>query len=99
MPSRHTGLQWWARWVADCSRQVSRLRNTHLGRPSLAATLCAQAATLDEAMHLHVGQPLLGNEPLEATRVLLHEEVAEEERRLVRVRVRVRVRASFCTRK
>ena len=38
-------------------------------------------------MHLHVGQSLLGDESLEATRVLLHEEVAEEERRLPDVNV------------
>ena len=40
-------------------------------------------------MHLHVGKPLLGDEPLEAARVLLHEEVAEEERRLPDVNVEV----------
>ena len=40
-----------------------------------------------EAMHLHVGQPLLGDNPLEATRILLHEEVAQEQRRLRKVEV------------
>lgn len=40
-----------------------------------------------EAVHLHVGQPLLGDDPLEATRILLHEEVAQEQRRLCKVEV------------
>ena len=48
----------------------------------MAATLYAHAATLGEAAHLHAGQAVLGDESLEAARVLLDEEVAQEQRRL-----------------
>ena len=53
----------------------------------MAATLHAQAATLGEAAHLHAGQAVLGDEALEAARVLLDEEVAQEQRRLPDVSV------------
>ena len=74
--------------VLDCrlGRRLVTLRPRgsaiHFGRPSLAATLHAHAATLGEAAHLHAGQAVLGDESLEAARVLLDEEVAQEQRRL-----------------
>ena len=93
LPSRRTGrhggcvgLQ--AGLQADHVRP--RGSATHFGSPSLAATLHAQASTLGEAAHLHAGQAVLGDESLEAARVLLDEEVAQEQRRLPDVSVEAR---------
>ena len=85
LPSRRTGLH--GGCVGLHARpQAGHVRPrgsaTHFGRPSLAATLYAHAATLGEAAHLHAGQAVLGDESLEAARVLLDEEVAQEQRRL-----------------
>ena len=83
MPSRRTGLHGGCVGLHARS-QAGHVRPRgsaiHFDRPS-------SAATLGEAAHLHAGQAVLGDESLEAARVLLDEEVAQEQRRLPDVSV------------